>query len=365
MSDSDSSRVTCCTVEGLEVRELQPVAEVVPVALRERSALEHYLAPLRPYLADPEVTELCINRPGEAFLERRSGWSCERLAFATYEWCQHFARLVAASTHQRVNAEAPLLSAALPSGERIQVVLPPACSAGTVAITIRRPNERVWGLAELAEGGIFGRCTVAGRGTDAGDRALAALLAQGQWEAFLRAAVRARKNIIVSGATGSGKTTLTKALVREIPVGERLVTLEDAAELNLEGHANVVRLFYSKDGQGLARVTPKQLLEACLRMRPDRILLAELRSEEAYYYLRNVNSGHPGSITSVHASSALLAFEQLALLVKESPAGRELARSEIHGLLNQLVDVVVQCAFDGRQRIVREIWFKEADAQRV
>ena len=95
-------------------------------------------------------------------------------------------------------------------------------------------------------------------------------------------------------------------------------------------------------------------------MRPDRILLAELRSDEAYTYLRNVNSGHPGSITSVHASSAALAFEQLSLLVKESPAGRELARSDIRALLDQLIDVVVQCAVEGQRRLVREIWWRNA-----
>jgi len=324
----------------------------------ERSALEHYLEPLRPLLADPDLTEVCINTPGEAFIERRDGWRRQPLAFATLAWCHHFARLLAASTHQRVNAESPLLSAALPSGERVQVVMPPACTAGTVAITIRRPNERVWGLGELAAGGAFERCAVAGHRANAADEALQGLLGRGEWEAFLRAAVRARKNIIVSGATGSGKTTLTKALMREIPSEERLITLEDAAELNLEGHPNAVRLFYSKDGQGLAKVTPKQLLESCLRMRPDRILLAELRSDEAYYYLRNVNSGHPGSITSVHASSATLAFEQLTLLVKESPGGRDLAREDIRALLGQLVDVVVQCGVERQRRTVREIWWR-------
>jgi type IV secretion system protein VirB11 len=334
----------------------------IPAVLRERSALEHYLMPLRPLLADPEVTEVCINAPGEAFVERRAGWGRTPLPFASYEWCHHFARLVAASTQQRVNAESPLLSAALPTGERIQVVMPPACSAGTVAITIRRPSERVWGLFELASGGLFERCAVAGKQADASEGALAELLERREWEAFLRQAVRAKKNIIVSGATGSGKTTLTKALVLEIPAEERLITLEDAAELKLDRHPNAVRLFYSKDGQGLAKVTPKQLLESCLRMRPDRILLAELRSDEAYYYLRNVNSGHPGSITSVHASSANLAFEQLALLVKESPAGRELSRQEIHGLLHQLVDVVVQCSIGGAKRQVTEIWFKGSRA---
>src|SRR6185295_10348307 len=118
---------------------------------------------------------------------------------------------------------------------------------------------------------------------------------------------------------------------------------------------NHVRLFYSKDDQGLSRVTPKQLLESCLRMKPDRILLAELRAEEAFDYLRNVNSGHPGSITSVHASSAELAFEQLVLLVKQSRGGQELARDYIQSLLYQLVDVVIQFGIDGRQRYIQEI----------
>ena len=117
----------------------------------------------------------------------------------------------------------------------------------------------------------------------------------------------------------------------------------------LDRHPNHVRLFYSKDGQGVARVTPKQLLESCLRMRPDRILLAELRGEEAFDYLRNVNSGHPGSITSIHATSAELAFEQLVLLVKQSAAGRELSREDIKQLLYLLVDIVIQ--FDRQQQV--------------
>jgi type IV secretion system protein VirB11 len=128
--------------------------------------------------------------------------------------------------------------------------------------------------------------------------------------------------------------------------------------LVLDHHPNHVRLFYSKDDQGLSRVTPKQLLEACLRMKPDRILLAELRSEEAFDYLRNVNSGHPGSITSVHASSAALAFEQLVLLVKQSPAGRELSRQDIRSLLHLVVDVVIQFASRGQKRFIDEIWYE-------
>jgi len=183
------------------------------------------------------------------------------------------------------------------------------------------------------------------------------LLDAGDYERFMRLAVLSRKNIVVSGPTGSGKTTWTKALVREIPPQERLITIEDARELVLDRHPNHVRLFYSKDDQGLARVTPKQLLECCLRMKPDRILLAELRSEEAFDYLRNVNSGHPGSVTSVHAASAELAFEQLVLLVKQSRAGAELARRDIKSLLYMLVDVVIQFGVERHERFVKEIWF--------
>jgi len=323
----------------------------------ELSALDLTLRALRPLLTTPDVTELCINRPREIFIENAAGWHREELPFADFDWCKRLAKLIANVTRQRVDETSPLLSASLPSGERVQLVLPPATALGSVAITIRRPANTVWPIEHLARGGIFGSSD---GGIEIGNDTEAELLAlhsARQYQAFLRLAVKARKNIIVSGATGSGKTTWTKALIREIPRCERLVSIEDVSELVLEGHPNHVRLFYSKDDQGLARVTPKQLLECCLRMRPDRILLAELRAEEAFDYLRNVTSGHPGSITSVHATSAALAFEQLVLLVKQNPAGRTLARQDIMSLLYLLVDVIIQCGLDGHRRVIREIWF--------
>jgi len=330
----------------------------------DSSSLELTLRALTPILSDPAVTELCINNPGEAFIETRSGWQRRALPFADFDWCKRLAKLVANSTRQRVDEESPLLSASLPGGERIQIVLPPATTQGHVAITIRRPADEVWSIEELARRGIF-RATR--RSTDALDETeteLLRLLAISDYEAFMRLAVKARKNIIVSGPTGSGKTTWTKALIREIPSDERLITIEDAKELVLDRHPNHVRLFYSKDDQGLARVTPKQLLESCLRMKPDRILLAELRAEEAFDYLRNVNSGHPGSITSIHAASAELAFEQLVLLVKQSRGGAELARADIKSLLYLLVDVVVQFGVERHERYIQEVWFDPARKRR-
>jgi type IV secretion system protein VirB11 len=332
---------------------------------RDQSSLELTLRALRPLLSDSEVMELCINRPGEAFVETRSGWRRESLPFADFEWCSRFAKLAANSTQQRVDATSPLLSASLPSGERVQIVLPPATTAGCVAISIRRPATEVWSIEDLARRGIFRHTRRANQAADETDMELLRLLAASDYASFMRLAVRSRKNILVSGPTGSGKTTWTKALIREIPSSERLVTIEDAREIVLDRHPNHVRLFYSKDDQGVARVTPKQLLESCLRMKPDRILLAELRAEEAFDYLRNVNSGHPGSITSVHAASAELAFEQLVLLVKQNQGGREMARSDIKSLLYLLIDVVIQFGVETHERFIKEIWYEPERKRRV
>ncbi len=324
----------------------------------DSSALELTLRPLRPLLAAGEVTELCINRPGEVFIETRAGWQRMAAEFADFDWCLRLAKLVANFSCQRIDEQAPLLSASLPSGERVQIVIPPATTGRTVAVTIRRPSQELWSLEDLALRGIFRATRRATDALDEVERELARLLEARAYQEFMRLAVRSRKNILVSGPTGSGKTTWTKALIREIPEDERLITIEDARELVLDRHPNHVRLFYSKDDQGLARVTPKQLLECCLRMKPDRVLLAELRSEEAFDYLRNVNSGHPGSITSVHAASAELAFEQLVLLVKQSRAGSELARRDIKSLLYLLVDVVIQFGVERHERFIKEIWYE-------
>lgn len=323
----------------------------------EASALELNLRALRPLLSRSDITEVCINQPGRAYVETKTGWQVEELPFATFDWCRRLTKLIANSTRQRVDEESPLLSASLPSGERVQIALPPATSAGCVAISIRRPSDQVWSIEELSASGIFRKTLKAVGEPDPIEVQLKSLLKAHDYESFMRLSVKSRKNILVSGPTGSGKTTWTKALIREIPSNERLITIEDAQELNLDRHPNHVRLFYSKDDQGLARVTPKQLLESCLRMKPDRILLAELRAEEAFDYLRNVNSGHPGSITSIHAASAELAFEQLVLLVKQSRGGQELPRADIKNLLYLLVDVVVQFGVEQHERFIKEIWY--------
>ena len=205
----------------------QPPASAKESAREEVSALGLTLRALRPLLANSDVMELCINRPKEAFVETRQGWRRETLPFADFAWCSRLAKLVANSTQQRIDATAPLLSASLPTGERVQIVMPPATTAGCVAIAIRRPADQVWSIEELSRRGIFRGTRQCGQKLDGAEEELLRLLASSDYEAFMRLAVHSRKNILVSGPTGSGKTTWTKALIREIPSDERLVTIED------------------------------------------------------------------------------------------------------------------------------------------
>ena len=326
------------------------------IAEDNASSLTHTLAPLRRILDNPHVTEVCINRPQEVFVQSYDGWTSEQLPFADFYWCRDFAKLVGSATRQRVDEVTPILSATLPTAERVQFVLPPATLAQRVSITIRRPSTRVRTLDELAAGGLFAQCLDASEDLDPGEKELLALKSRREYAEFIRLAVQLRKNIIVSGSTGTGKTTTSNALILEVPAGERLITIEDAEELVLERHPNSVRLLYSKGAQGLAKVTPKTLLESCLRMRPDRVFLSELRGEEAFDYLR-VIAAHPGSITSIHGSTARLALVQIMLLVKQSEAGQSLQTEDVWSLLYSLVDVVMVFVFDGKNRFVIEVWY--------
>ena len=325
----------------------------------ETLVLQRYLAPLRPYLDDEGLTEVVVNRPGEVFTEGPDGWTRCEAPSLTAAHLVSLAVAASAFTRQDIGPEHPIVSTTLTRGERCQIVIPPAVPSGGVSLTIRKSARLPFDLDEFERRDLFSDVRTSTGALSDAEEELLRLRQAGAWRAFLELAVRSRRNIIISGATGSGKTTLAKGLVGCIPADERILTIEDTAELEIP-HANHVRLLYAKDGRGVAKVGPRELLESSLRMRPDRILLQELRDGTAFYYLRNVNSGHPGSITTVHADSAELAFEQLTLLVKESEEGRELAREDIRNLLRLTVDVVVQMTRrDGRYRIA-EIYYDPA-----
>lgn len=311
------------------------------------------------YLHSEDVTEICVNRPGEIHLETASaGWQRVEVPGLSFERARQFCTAVVneSNTGQRITEADPMVSLTFPGGQRAQFVVPPACEAGKVSITIRLPARSGRSLEDYRRDGFFDGLLEEAGGLDAHDRELLELRRSGRWAEFFRQAVACHKNIVVAGATGSGKTTFMKSLVGHIPAAERLVTIEDARELFIQ-QPNVVHLLYPKGGQGVANVTARACMEACLRMKPDRIILAELRGDESFYFIRNCASGHPGSITSCHAGSTAQAWDQLALMVKASPEGAGLEFGVIRRLLMQTIDIVVHIKAHAGRRYLTGIDF--------
>ncbi|MFK2905899.1 P-type DNA transfer ATPase VirB11 [Dyella ginsengisoli] len=313
---------------------------------------------VREFMASPDVTEICINRPGEIYLESRGGWQRVEVPSLTFERARQFCTAVIneSNTGQRITDVDPVVSLTFPTGQRAQFVIPPACEAGSVSITIRLPSKQLKTLEQYQRDGFFDEIVEVNHGLGEHDSELLELRAARQYADFFRQAVLNKKNIVVSGATGSGKTTFMKSLVNHIPADERLVTIEDARELFIE-QPNVVHLLYSKGGQSASNVTAKSCMEACLRMKPDRIILAELRGDESFYFIRNCASGHPGSITSCHAGSTEQTWDQLALMVKASTEGAGLEFATIKRLLRMTIDIVVHIKAHAGRRCITGIDF--------
>ncbi|WP_428509075.1 P-type DNA transfer ATPase VirB11 [Roseateles sp.] len=342
------------------LREFKGDAKCDAAWLGDATSVTEFLRPLREQLDQAGVYEVCVNRPGELMVETASGWKAVPAPCMTQERCLSLATAVATFCDQQINQEHPLLSATLPSGERIQFAIPPAVSRGTVSITVRKPSTLNKCLDDLALEGLFSRLhqDIEASGLEPIEQELLALQSRGRYVEMLRLAIQRRQTLIISGRTGSGKTTFMKSLIDEVPRQERLITIEDTPELTLPHHPNAVHLYYSKDDQGTARVTAKSLLEACLRMKPDRIFLAELRGDECFHFVRLAASGHPGSITCVHAGSCALAIEQMALMIRETEAGSGLSLEEIRRLLDIVVDVIVQFERDEQGRFISELQYR-------
>lgn len=304
---------------------------------------------LAPIIAHAKA-EIVINKPGEVLLECPGGWETRHLNNMTYERLLNIASLIAGASKQTINAKQPVLSTSLDTGERVQIVIPPACAEGTVSMVFRKPSTEDIPFSAYRESFFDGARRSGGMTLEAvadstllpHELELSRVFLSGDLADFIELSVKYRQNIVVSGPTGSGKTTFMKAVANLIPFDERLITIEDAKELMLKSHTNKVHLFYSRGDQGVSTATAKDLLEATLRMYPSRVLLAELRGEEAWYYVRNVMSGHPGSITSIHAADELTVFDQLTLLIKESAAGATVTREDLKSMLYGAIDVSLQ-----------------------
>lgn len=316
-------------------------------------AVRAALRPLEPYLNDPTISELAIVRPYSVFERQHGAWheyECMPLTLSSLEGLS-----LSLSVYNGL-APAPIMSVILPDGERGQIVQAPGCLDNTIAINIRKHTQLVKTLDELEAEGAFNEvCDSLNLLDESGltptDHLLLELKNEGQIARFLHEAVQARRNIIVAGKTGSGKTTFARSLIERVPLEERIITIEDVHELILPNHRNLVHMLY---GGSHGRVTATDCVAACMRLSPDRIFLAELRGGEAWEYLVALNTGHPGSISTTHANSSLDTYDRLASLIKQSPTGGQLDLATIQAFLRNTVDIVL---FFDRFKL-REIFYQ-------
>lgn len=324
--------------------------------------LSAFLAPFGAYFRDPRVTEILVNRPGEVFLEIAGG-AMARIEAPEIDdtLLQRLAGQIARVNRQAVSREHPLLTATLPSGDRVQMAGPPATRKHW-AMAIRRHVSADLDIADFAGPDGFQSVDICRDETlSETDSALLHLLDRRDLPRFFSLAVKARKTMLISGGTSTGKTSLLNTMLRLAPSEDRIITVEDAAEIRL-AHQNAVSLIAVRGETGEARVSVEDLLAAALRMRPDRIILGELRGPEAATFLRAINTGHPGSITTIHADSPGGAFEQIALMALQ--AGLPLSRTETIAYVRSIIDIVVQVERrDGVRKISRVTFAPLARAQ--
>ncbi len=307
--------------------------------------LRTYLKPFLPWLERDDVTEILVNKPFEVWIEisGEPNMRCVEMPEIDDILLSRLAAQIARVAHQGINRESPLLAASLPTGERVQLVGPPASKHWAMAI--RRHRMINMSLEDYDRGPIVPIDHGHGQDEEAYARA--------QPIAFLKDAVRSRKTILISGGTSSGKTTFLNAMLKIIPEHERIILVEDTAEI-ADNHANSLRLVAVKGELGEAKVTINDLLQASLRLRPDRIIVGEIRGEEAQTFLRAINTGHPGSFTTAHANTPKGALEQIALMVMQG--GTQLTRSETLAYATSLIDVVVQLNRVGGERVISDIY---------
>ncbi len=328
----------------------KPVSTIDNVAVMDGVYLRTYLKPFAEFLDRDDVTEILVNQPGEVWIEAAGQPQMQRFEIPEVDdlLLGRLAAQIARLAHQGINRENPLLAASLPGGERVQLVGPPA--AKHWAMAIRRHRMVDLSLDAYDRGPIAA--------IDRGGHANDLTRARKAPVAFLKDAVKARKTILISGGTSSGKTTFLNALLKTIPAHERIILVEDTPEI-ADNHPNSLSLIAVKGELGEAKVTINDLLQASLRLRPDRIIVGEIRGEEANTFLRAINTGHPGSFTTVHANTPQGALEQVALMVLQS--GTQLSRTETLSYASSLIDVVVQLAKTGGDRGITDIFLPRGE----
>lgn len=318
-------------------------------------ALNTHLNPINNLLSDKDIHEISINKQNEVWFSKNGIVSSIEIKEFTFKYLLSLADLAATACSQNIDKVNPLLSGTLPNGNRIQIVIPPACSENHVIISIRKQTLVNLTIDDYAKYGAFD--FVEQNKTESIElKKLNELYKNNEYKEFIKYAVKTKKTILISGGTDTGKTTFMNACITEIPLSERILSIEDSEEIK-PPHPNRVALFFSRGNQGISKATPQQLLETSLRLRPDRIIVGELRGSEAFSFLRAINTGHEGSMTTLHADTPNLAIDQIALMVLQ--AGLGISKKEIKEYVTSIIDIVVQLNRDSSgKRYISEIIYK-------
>lgn len=304
----------------------------------DSALLDHFTAPMQEYFNDPTVTEICINRPKELWIQKNGVFTSRQVPEFDSNFTKELGPLIADHSEQKIKKDTPILSASLPSGFRVQALIAPATKMDHVVIAIRKQITKHLTLDDYDKAGSFNFINY-GNDENNDDKIILELYQQEYFMEFLKELIIRKKTILISGSTGCGKTTFMNACLKYIPMDERLVTIQDAAELLLE-HENVAELYYSRGGQSISKHTPDDLIQAAMRLSPDRIIFGELRGVEAYSFMEAINTDHPGSITSVHANSPSMAIKRVGSMILRAKLGY--TQQEIENYLRSIIDAVIQ-----------------------
>ena len=318
-------------------------------------ALLSYLKPLQPYLNQEGVSELCINKPEEVWLEKAGRFTRHDVPELTENHLRQLAHLIAENNHKDLSATKPLLSATLPHGERCQFVLPPACDKEQLICAIRKQSMVDMTLDDWEARGAFAQVKKIGhQNKHYLDASIRTCYQEGRWKDLIELAVNAKLNIIISGGTSTAKTSFLNSCLKAIPQHERLITIEGVREARIT-LPNKVHLLANEDDD--ARTTSMlDLLKACLRLRPDRIFVSEIRGREAYPFLRACISGHPGSLTTLHADSIEHALMQLCFMLSEAPELQRADEARLRSIINSSVNLIIQMTrLDDGERVIEDI----------
>ena len=323
-------------IRGLIERILSEEENGMPLNLSEREKLFSEildevlgLGPLEPFLQDPKVSDILVNTYKQIYLEKRGKLELTHARFKDDDHLMKIIDKIVSSMGRRIDESSPMVDARLPDGSRVNAIIPPLAIDGPM-LSIRRFAADPLELEDLIEYGTLI--------TEIGE--------------ILKAVVKARLNIIISGGTGSGKTTLLNVLSRFIPIDERIVTIEDAAELQLK-QEHVIRLETKPANiEGKGQIAQRDLLRNSLRMRPDRIILGEVRGQESFDMLQAMNTGHDGSLTTIHANSPRDALMRLETMV--AMAKLDIPSEFIRRYISSAIDIIIHTArlADGKRKIL-------------